>query len=323
MLETLGRTGSLAARGPLGEAPAAGRSGSTRRDLRSASYEEGRAALAPRDLPDPELARDDKTKERETHPWKRMDGEVFVRGVRATDPVQGWLSDCYLAAALSAVAQRYPAAIRNGVRAKGGAGGGVYEVRFYRYEDGGYRAEWVAVDADFPWYVDKKTWAYLQSSDKGELWPALVEKAWAVFQAGGKGDYDTIGQGGYEGDVMEALTGRPYTDVSVTGAKADTLWKKIKAAARRRRAMTAGTYSVPEDKEDPRYGKAAGVYSDHAYTVMGAREVKKGKETVRLVKLRNPWGESEPDGNGPDDGIFELRLEDFMSKFEALTILDA
>ena len=37
-------------------------------------------------------------------------------------------------------------------------------------------------------------------------------------------------------------------------------------------------------------------------------EVKDGK---KYVQLRNPWGESEPSGNGANDGIFKLKLDDF------------
>jgi hypothetical protein len=40
--------------------------------------------------------------------------------------------------------------------------------------------------------------------------------------------------------------------------------------------------------------------------------------TDRFVIVRNPWGESEPAGNGPNDGIFKLKLEDFTKLYQSL-----
>ena len=37
---------------------------------------------------------------------------------------------------------------------------------------------------------------------------------------------------------------------------------------------------------------------------------------VKYVELRNPWGFSEPAGNGKDDGIFKLPLADFVKYYE-------
>lgn len=274
----------------------------------------------PQQLADPELARDDDTKQRETHEYKRYEGKLFKNGVRAQDISQGWLSDCYLAAGLASVAQRYPNKIKEGIIDRGGD---VYAVRFYRLDwRGEAKEEWVEVDADFPWFQRKDTWAYLQSTQKGELWPSLIEKAYAVWKAGGKGDYDTIGQGGWEGDVMEAMTGIAADSETIARAgNDDALWEKLSAAAKAGKAMTAGTFD-DHHGQDARYGDATGVYGNHAYSVMGVRTKGRGKDKQRLVTLRNPWGSGEPTNNGADDGIFELTLADFRSKYESLTTLE-
>ena len=36
------------------------------------------------------------------------------------------------------------------------------------------------------------------------------------------------------------------------------------------------------------------------------------------MTLRNPWGEVEPAGNGPDDGIFNLKLAEFQKLYQTL-----
>ncbi len=309
--------------------------------LQKMGYDEGRAAVSPNaagpgspdssannvqfdrgsDLADPELVRDEKTKKRETHEYKRYKGKLFKYGVRAQDVMQGWISNCYFGAGLAAVAQRHPDKIQEGIIDKGGD---VFSVRFYKFDRWGTpTAVWIDVDADFPFYTDKKTWAYMQSTQKGELWPSLVEKAYAVFKAGGKGDYDAIGQGGWESEVMEAVTGHWAEEHDVAVGDADKLWNKIKKAASRGQAMSAGTYAPKEggDGEDERYGDKTKIWENHAYTIMGVKESGRGRNKKRYVILRNPWGESEPDGNGKDDGIFKLPFDQFRKCYESLTIL--
>lgn len=273
----------------------------------------------PQQLADPALARDEETKQREGHSYKRKEGKLFYYGVRAQDVMQGWLSNCYFAAALAAVAQRYPDNIKDGIEDRGGD---VYAVRFYNVDwRGDATEEWVEVDADFPWYDKKGNWAYMQSTQKKELWPSIVEKAYAKFKAGGAGDYDTIGQGGWEGDVMEALTGCQADYDELARTPLDKLWQRLKRASDNGQAMTAGTYDT-HGKDDPRYGDATRMWENHAYTVMGVKTRGRGRDKERMVQLRNPWGESEPGKDGKNDGVFWVTLEDFKRDFEALTTLD-
>ena len=42
------------------------------------------------------------------------------------------------------------------------------------------------------------------------------------------------------------------------------------------------------------------------------------KNGEKYVTLRNPWGESEPAGNGPNDGVFQLKLEEFSKLYQTL-----
>ena len=81
----------------------------------------------------------------------------------------------------------------------------------------------------------------------------------------------------------------------------------MKLAVDQKRPAAAGTYG---EDQDALYTNT-GVYADHAYSVLGYKE-EKGE---RYVQLRNPWGYSEPAGNGPDDGVFYLKLADFMKLY--------
>src|SRR5688572_27175708 len=57
------------------------------------------------DLPEPAaMERDQKSLQQGDAAWKRVEGELFVDGPSMEDPKQGWLGDCYLVAAMGAVA---------------------------------------------------------------------------------------------------------------------------------------------------------------------------------------------------------------------------
>jgi hypothetical protein len=78
--------------------------------------------------------------------------------------------------------------------------------------------------------------------------------------------------------------------------------------------LAAGTFG---EDEAARYTNT-GVYADHAYSVLGTAQ----DGAQRYVQLRNPWGESEPAGNAPNDGIFRLKLEEFAQLFQNLMYVE-
>jgi hypothetical protein len=98
--------------------------------------------------------------------------------------------------------------------------------------------------------------------------------------------------------------------MSIDEGNADAVFDQLKKAFDAGQPVSAGTYG---DDQSARYTNT-GIYSDHSYSVMGY----KVKDGQKYVTLRNPWGESEPAGNGPNDGIFDLPLKDFAHLFQTL-----
>jgi hypothetical protein len=101
-------------------------------------------------------------------------GPVFVDGARAVDVDQGWAGTCYLLAAAGAITATRPAVVEDMFLDNGD---GTYGVRFLTST----QAEiWVTVDRRIPSRNGtillaagaERSWA-------GELWPALLEKAYA------------------------------------------------------------------------------------------------------------------------------------------------
>jgi hypothetical protein len=107
-------------------------------------------------------------------------GDFFHESAELNDPVQGALGDCYLIAALSSVAWARPYVIAQRTRATGsGEQQFVDMVEFYKYgfppEDG--KAEKVEVNERLPLTSPGNMFIYARSSEVGEIWPAIYEKA--------------------------------------------------------------------------------------------------------------------------------------------------
>jgi hypothetical protein len=64
---------------------------------------------------------------------------------------------------------------------------GAYCVRFYKNDE----EEYVIVDDFFPVGMSGDNWAFASASDGKELWPTIIEKAYAKLH----GSYDNIAAG--------------------------------------------------------------------------------------------------------------------------------
>jgi hypothetical protein len=241
---------------------------------------------------------------------KRFTGPLFKDGPSPTDVQQGQLGDCYFPSAMSALAQQNSEAIQKMIKDNGD---GTYTVNFKEkdWATGRYKDVPIKVDGDL--YV--RSWGgplYGASlgADKGEktmeLWFPLVEKAYATW----KGSYNDIGNGGMSSDVFQEVLGKDGQDMSIKFAQPDKLWSTLKTAIDNKQPVSAGTYG---DDQEALYTNT-GVHADHSYSVLGYKEVNGEK----MVTIRNPWGESEPAGNGPNDGIFDLPLKDFQKLYQTL-----
>lgn len=231
-----------------------------------------------------------------------LPGTLFVNGASAEDVVQGSIANCYMVAAFAAVAKQSPEVIENAITDNKD---GTFTVRFHDnvgYGSSGGMKE-ITVDGELP--LGMGSAKYAKGSDRAELWVPLLEKAFAQW----KGNYDAIGNGGHTGEVMTALTGRrsSYVDLSATYVTDDQVFGQIKSTLDRGGAVCAGTHG----KERTDLYTNSGMYAWHAYTVMGVSE----ENGVKYVELRNPWGRSEPTGNGADDGVFKLTVADFRKYY--------
>jgi len=226
-------------------------------------------------------------------PWTPADKEWFDKGdffedvAEVNDPIQGALGDCYYIAALSSVAWARPFVIVNIIRPSGWGNeeNPIHKVNFY---NNGTTLQSVEVSERVPVAKTSHNWVYARSLDAGEIWPAVMEKAFAKWRTGNTTDfpnYPAIAGGDPVMACAQLIRGtRTYKSNSATSASA--LWDFVRANSLSRRTvnpMVAWTYSKQPAGTD--YASAH-VVANHAYSVLGWEYV----NNVKYVVLRNPWG---------------------------------
>lgn len=266
--------------------------------------------------------------------WKRAK-ELFgegaydvFRGITPCDIRQGSLGNCYFLCSLASLAE-HPKLIS----------------RLFDYDtvnDHGIQSVWlningiwtrIILDEYFPAYFNGVEYDLAFSkTDQKELWVILLEKAYAKAY----GSYWEI-IGGDPVHALRDLSGAPYDRVE-DFTNLDVAWQKIFEANTKNYILTCFTKStkVSEEKSE------TGIVSGHAYSILDVRDIINAKgQPARVLQIRNPWGKFEWNGEysdksnlwtpqqrqelniiAADDGIFWMKLEDFIQFFEGIGILE-
>lgn len=286
-------------------------------------------------------------------PWiKRVedifdDPQFFIDGASATDVHQGSSGDCWFLAALMAISAKKELVERLCVARNEKAG--VYGFVFYR--DG----EWihevvddklflrVGDDDDLnivrDWDKDEKTGLalrhdgeklktslqrggealYFSHCKSSETWLPLIEKAYAKAH----GDYWAI-EGGFASEGIEDLTGGVGVVLNPEDIMdKDRFWREELSQVNEKYLFGGGSKPAA----------AKGFVGSHAYAVLQAWE----EGDLKLLKLRNPWGRTEWQGDWSDgskqwtpemmkklnhrfgdDGIFWISFKDFLKHFPSI-----
>jgi calpain-5 len=197
--------------------------------------------------------------------------------IEPSDVNQGDLGNCWFVAGLSVVAV-YPELI-NAVIGRHDVKKGIYEFNFWC--DNNLDTRSVCVDCRIP--VMNGYPHMTNSKTEGELWPALLEKAFAKFY----GCYGALA-GGKEAVAFTNLTGKPCKifDCQYDGDKfsdPEQLWGLIAQLWAEGHIMGISFKQVSDKVAGPRGEKTAagGLISGHAYGVLAVCEV----GDVKLLKV--------------------------------------
>jgi len=204
-------------------------------------------------------------------------GNLFNGTPSRNDAKQGQLGDCYFIAALSAIADKNPDAVRNLFIDNND---GSYTVRFY---DATRTADYVTVNRRLPTNsagrLEYSGYGLSVSSSATTGWIALAEKAYAQWnETGNEGRdgtnrYSSI-EGGWMSYVNAQVLGTNSSNYSFSTTPKQTLIHAITAS----KSITLGTLQ----------NATVGLVGSHAYTVAGYNA------STDTFTLFNPWGTSHP-----------------------------
>ena len=265
-------------------------------------------------------------------------GTFFNETAEFFDPVQGAVANCYFIAALSAVAWATPYQISHLTRATGqGQDQFTNLIRFYQPDSNGQLDKEIEVTDTVPVSNTTGNFIYCRSSETGEIWPAVYEKAFAKWETGTSTDHPDITATGW-GDCIYAtaqLNGGTRSYYGNSGLTGDQIWNLVRANSLSKRTfnpMTSWTYGTAPDGLS--YADA-NIVGSHCYTVLGW-DYHCGK---KYLILRNPWGQKEatvgsrsgvvtmydvswwrPIVLADPDGTFAIEADSFQQYFAGLGV---
>ena len=245
--------------------------------------------------------------------------QVFYDDINKDDIIQGGLGDCYFLSAVAALC-KYPELVEKLFLIKAKSNEHCYGC-YYRI-NGIWKL--VLVDDYIPCYGSwGKNFSFTRTNGN-ELWVILLEKAWAKLN----GCYAKV-IGGEAHEIFEIITNTYSEKIKIKRGQEQTIWNKLSEGEKKGYIMTAGTSGDTYNLDLEERGLVPG----HAYTVVKVQEFSTQYGNVKLVNLRNPWGNTEWSGDWSDsssrwnlvpggrptskknEGTFWMSLEDFCTYY--------
>lgn len=312
--------------------------------------------------------------------WKRPpeiceNPRFIIDGANRTDICQGDLGDCWFLAAIACLTLNEHLLFRVIPHDQSFTENyaGIFHFQFWRY---GYWVD-VVIDDCLPTYNNQLV--FTKSNHRNEFWSALLEKAYAKLHGSYealKGGNTTEAMEDFTGGVTEffeikdapremykimrkaiergSLMGCSIDDgtnmtygTSPSGLKLGELIAKM--VRNMDNSQLGDSDLLPDDRATRTIvpvqyetRMASGLVKGHAYSVTGLDETLFKDEKVKLVRLRNPWGQVEWNGAWSDrwsewsfvdkdekarlqhlvteDGEFWMSYDDFIYHFTKLEI---
>jgi len=283
---------------------------------------------------------------------KYIEWKVFQSDPSPSDISQGGLGNCWFCGSLAAVAEK-PELIRRlfvDPHSKDGnlSPEGIYVVRLC---DGG-TWRYQMIDGLLP--CNKMRMLAFSGARRNQLWVPLIEKAYAKL----RGCYEAM-EAGTPAEGLRLFTGWPSilqelrpagsaeevtqsqalrTQAVCPFADEDMLWLRLESAFDSK-LIICGSCGHVDGISDEEY-RSVGLSPSHCYSIVKVATARQG--TLRLLKLRNPWGtgrkwtgqysDSDTENWSPElkaevgamdlgaEGVFWMSLQDIRKYFASITI---
>ncbi|XP_033832928.1 calpain-9 [Periophthalmus magnuspinnatus] len=265
--------------------------------------------------------------------WKRprelcASPQFIVNGATRLDICQGKLNDCWLLAAIASLSvndKLFQKVVPPGQDFQQHYTGR-FSFRFWQY------GEWVEVRVDDLLPTKDNKLIYLSSPERQEFWSSLLEKAYAKL----KGGYRALDMG-FPHEAMVDMTGGVAEVLTISHLPRD-LYSFIQSLLAKGALINCANCQGPLEQKNP-----LGIMFRHAYSVTAMEKVMTSRGPVELVRLLNPWGNTEWEGPWSDsrspewstvssqeqqrlgrvnreDGEFWMSVADFRQNFESMEV---
>ncbi|KAM9800998.1 calpain-1 catalytic subunit [Neosynchiropus ocellatus] len=215
--------------------------------------------------------------------WKRPPELVsspyfIVGGATHLDIAQGEVNDCWVLSAIASLSLNkclFNKVVPQGQTFQDGYNG-QFTFSFWLYG----RWEQVTIDDRLP-FKSKKL-LYLNSPTKNEFWSSLLEKAYAKL----KGGYTALNMG-LPHEAMVDMTGgvtEVFNVPSFKGSLSTFLKGQLRRGALINMANLQGEFGQ---------ANRVGILFKHAYALTGVQQVMTTSGPVTLLRILNPWGNTE------------------------------
>ncbi|XP_031418230.1 calpain-2 catalytic subunit-like [Clupea harengus] len=266
--------------------------------------------------------------------WKRpaeltASPQFIIEGATRTDICQGALGDCWLLAAIASLTLNKEILSRVVPHGQGfdHSYAGIFHFQIWQF------GEWVDVVVDDRLPVRDGKLLFVHSAEGSEFWSALLEKAYAKLN----GCYEAL-SGGSTTEGFEDFTGGIAERYKLSTPHPD-LFKIIQKALSTGSLLGCSIDTTGD--EAPETVTSQQLVKGHAYSMTGAEEVEHCGEIIRLIHVRNPWGQIEWTGPWSDrgsqwqqisdedrgrlrhkseDGEFWMAFSDFLQHFSVVEV---
>ncbi|KAJ3443723.1 calpain [Anaeramoeba flamelloides] len=259
-------------------------------------------------------------------PSEESEIALFKEGMSPEDIEQGSLGDCYLLSSISVLSLKEEKVLKIFLTKKYQPEFGFFIVRFFSND------QWhkIIVDDYLPCGRNGRP-IFARSKNNDELWVQIIEKAYAKLF----GSYEAI-EGGFVHLCLVNLTGgmgemfQMNKQENLQEVNDGRLWQKLLQYQNAGYLLGAGSHSGSDTSISDK-----GIVLGHAYGILDVQFVDNNK----LIKLRNPWGDTEWNGDwsdksslwtkrmkqklnwvDEDDGSFWMNYEDFTKNYKNLYV---
>ncbi|XP_035535302.1 calpain-9 [Morone saxatilis] len=265
--------------------------------------------------------------------WKRPkelcpSPQFIVNGATRLDVRQGKLNDCWLLSAIASLSVNrsllqkvmpMEQSFQHGYN-------GCFVFRFWQY------GQWEEVRIDDLLPTQDNNLIYLSSPERDEFWSSLLEKAYAKL----KGGYRALDMG-FPHEAMVDMTGGVAEVFSIASLPRE-LPAFLSDLLAKGALINCANCQGPLEQRN-----GLGIMFRHAYSLTAVEKVKTTYGAVDLVRILNPWGNTEWEGpwsdlKGPEwntvsdkeqkrlervrreDGEFWMSVSDFRQNFEMMEV---